>query len=265
MRISLLTKANHTISSRKQGKRLFTLIELLVVIAIIAILAAMLLPAINKAREKARGIQCMSNLRQCGTGMFSYAMDNRDMLPDCYNKNTGPAQPKVWPGKIGPYVGYDAEKNTGTMLFHCPASKLNPDIPKKHNQCSYSQNTFTTSRNGTTTPGAHQRISVSSIPHAADILVLYEHNGSTGLDMPANGSTDNQLVPSDTIMNSENGFAFRHLSRINCLIMNGSVRNVGRFVAVNGVKWPNRVPLTSRKSNSGVYTFWYNGAYNSLD
>lgn len=62
-------------------KKRFTLIELLIVIAIIAILAAMLLPALNKARNKAKAIACMNNLKQSGLMLHSYAGDFNGFMP----------------------------------------------------------------------------------------------------------------------------------------------------------------------------------------
>jgi len=77
----------------------FTLIELLIVIAIIAILAAMLLPALNQAREKARAAHCKGNLKQIGTGLLFYVDSYRDFLPMQYGNG------RSWADQVRPFIG----------------------------------------------------------------------------------------------------------------------------------------------------------------
>ncbi len=75
---------------------IFTLVELLIVIAIIAILAALLLPALNKSRHRAKAIQCISNLKQTGLAAFSYASDNDD-FPIFHSYPVSPTGTRYWP------------------------------------------------------------------------------------------------------------------------------------------------------------------------
>ena len=239
----------------------FTLIELLIVIAIIAILAAMLLPALNKAREKAQAIRCVSNLKQCGFLMNLYADSNTDYLPspgratvDGSSSGTPAVAYNNWANALeAPGEALNEKENTRFYaVLRCPSL---PYTGRLHGIYQFSQvyamnpnltgtwSTRLAPRRGRVWKNTYQGIPSSRA--VSDYLVL-------GDSLKMDKDSKKALEPwiQYYYFSSEGILQLRHAERANGLMLDGSVRSENRGGWRLRSNW---TPGLGMGSGNGVY------------
>jgi len=127
----MVSTCHQKVADSNLNRSAFTLIELLVVIAIIAILAGMLLPALARAKEKARAIKCLSNEKQIALGYILYAEDHSEYLPLAADPRA--ASPCQWFWEISRYIARETPSWSNLVakdkVVACPSAKLKDAVP----------------------------------------------------------------------------------------------------------------------------------------
>ena len=224
----------------------FTLIELLVVIAIIAILAAMLMPALQQARERGRSTSCLSNCKQVGNALLMYVDANDAVIPELSTKN--PEGGKVtWAAHLWNLKYVPSEK-----LFICPTSTrktaVSPWTDYRVNKISSSQNYtefIDLGMNRMVVLSASRKYKVTKVKSASQTMIIGE------CALPGLYKGCSTMAQAWGTVNSTNGIgsvAVRHRGTVNFIYFDGHASSMRNSCTIN----PDAYSATNNPYLSGM-------------